>query len=404
LAPGVEHPDRGLTVAVVGASGNTGRQIAIALASKKKTFSGIGEMTLQFVGRRDGESMGNLIGLCSELRDAYQACPHLEVVPDLESVRADVVIMAAGASLSKKFKTYPELIRVNFPVFDEYAHKLVEKNKDAMVIIVSNPMEFGVNVFIEAGFDPRRVLGSGAFFDSLRFRREIASELNIPRQHVAGLTLGKHGLAQVPCWSTVRLAGFARGEDRMLRLAAMREKGLQGMPSFSEVRSLAHKIRDFAVTGEVLKATGMVNHQTSDLRAALRKYVSYFAGPMYPRVGLAEAVSALVVDILNGRERVAAAQVMVQGEFLNIHGVIGAPIIIGSSGVKVAPIDLANEEQEAILKAAKEVQELQSTVQTLQGLRQLLIKKKEKLQNKGKPTYVGPAINGREVSLSIARA
>jgi len=273
-----------------------------------------------------------------------------------------------------------------------------------MVIIVSNPMEFGVKSFIEAGFDPRRVLGSGAFFDSLRFRREIASELNIPRQHVAGLTLGKHGLAQVPCWSTVRLAGFARGEERMLRLDAMRTHGLQRMPSFSDVRSLAHKIRDLTLNGEVLKATGMVNQQSADLRSALRKYVSYFAGPMYPRVGLAEAVSALVGDILNGRERVAAAQVMVQGEFLNLHGVIGAPIVIGGSGIKVAPIDLANEEQEAIWKAAKEVQDLQSTVRTLQGVRRLLTQKKEKLQNKGKPTSVGPPINGREVNLSMARA
>jgi len=266
----------------------------------------------------------------------------------------------------------------------------VEKNKDAMVIIVSNPMEFGVKSFIEAGFDPRRVLGSGAFFDSLRFRREIASELNIPRQHVAGLTLGKHGLAQVPCWSTVRLAGFARGEERMLRLDAMRTHGLQRMPSFSDVRSFAHKIRDLTLNGEVLKATGMVNQQSADLRSA--------------RVGLAEAVSALVGDILNGRERVAAAQVMVQGEFLNLHGVIGAPIVIGGSGIKVAPIDLANEEQEAIWKAAKEVQDLQSTVRTLQGVRRLLTQKKEKLQNKGKPTSVGPPINGREVNLSMARA
>merc|ERR1719195_2026516 len=164
-------------------------------------------MTVQFVGQRGDHSLATLMGLCSELRDAYEDfCPHLEVALDTEAVQANIIIYEAGGSLSKQFPTHRDLARVNASIFGKDARRLFANNQHSIVLIVSNPSEFGVDTFVEAGFRPQQVLGVGPFLESSRFRREIASELGVPRQQVSGLVLGAHGLAMVPCWSTVQMA------------------------------------------------------------------------------------------------------------------------------------------------------------------------------------------------------
>merc|ERR1719159_542538 len=116
-------------------------------------------MTVQFVGSRDDQSLATLIGLCSELRDAYEDyCPHLEVAVDPEAVQADLIVMAAGGTLSKQFLTHADLARANAEIFFKQASGLVHRNKNALVLIVSNPIEFAVDTFVSAGFSPQRVL------------------------------------------------------------------------------------------------------------------------------------------------------------------------------------------------------------------------------------------------------
>lgn len=366
--------DRGATFAIIGASGNVGRQIVMSLIAKRPLYAGMGRVTVQFVGNRKDTSLGTLIGLCSELRDGFdEFCPDLEVVLDLEAVEADIVVIAAGANLSNQYKTFKHLAQANMHLFDHLAGKLLAKNYKSLTIIVSNPAEFAVDTFIDAGFHPERVIGFGAYLDTLRFRREIASELGVSRQHVSGLCLGKHGLSTVPCWSTVRLASICGVPGAAERLEQLKEEGLARLPrDLPALRALAEQIRNVVSGGDFLAATAIVNSQPPEFRAGLRRYVSFFSGPVYPRVGLGEKVSQLIADFLEGREISIAAQVRVREKdnFLGIkdHS-IGAPVVLSGHGARVVPVELAPAEQESILAAAKEVQSLTQAVKALRGLR-----------------------------------
>merc|ERR1712113_1189235 len=115
----------------------------------------------------------------------------------------------------------------------------------------------------------------------------------------------------------------------------------------------------------------MGNQQPAELRCALRKYVSYFVGSFYPRVGLGVNIARLIADLLTGVEKIRAAQVHLSGEFLGIHGVIGAPVIISGHGVSPVPVDLEPVEVEAVQKAFEEIDELQRAVNTIKALRKL---------------------------------
>jgi len=331
-------------------------------------------MTVQFVGSREDDSLGTLIGLCSELRDAFdEFCPHLEVVVDTEAVEADIIVMAAGATMSHRYKTFPELARENMDIFDAQAEALLQKNSNAVIVIVSNPAEFAVECFVGAGFDPARVLGFGAHLDSLRFRRELASELGVSRKEVSGLVLGKHGLDMVPCWSTVRLAPRCPQHAKD-KLAELKTEGLARLPrKTDELRNIAYEIRKYAESNNSLSAAALVNSQPPDMRAALRRYISYFSGPLYPRVGIGENVAKLVIAIIQGRNTLTAAQVRIDdASFLGIKGqAIGAPVILSSHGAHVANVSLTPTEEEAVKASAEQAVSLTRTVRAIKHLRQM---------------------------------
>merc|ERR1712232_1517996 len=85
----------------------------------------------------------------------------------------------------------------------------------------------------------------------------------------------------------------------------------------------------------------------------LRRYVSFFSGPIYPRIGIGEKVGHLIDGILNGRSVVSAAQVHLKGEFLDLKGhSIGAPAIISADGVRVnMDVKLDPREEQAVKNA-----------------------------------------------------
>lgn len=377
LSPGEEmpqRPQRGLSVAILGASGIMGRQIAASLAANLRQMAGIESPTLQLVGRRKGQGAGMLISLCSEFRDAYEeVCPNLEVVLDLDQVRADIIIMCAGATLSKEFKAEAEVTRANLEIFDEHATALVERNPAAMVLVVSNPVEFGVDAMVNAGFDPQRVIGTGAFLQTMRFRREVASELGVPRQHLSGLVLGRHGLGMVPIWSSVRLAPHASTADAVARLEQLKEEGLARLPLDIEVlRPLAVQLRELTQGGQALAASALVNQQPPEFRAVLRRYLTFFSGPPFARVGNAEAVCRLVGDILSNKSTFTAAQVCLSGEYLGINGVTGAPVVVSNQGATVWPMELAPAEADALRASADGLIELKRAASAVKAFRRAL--------------------------------
>jgi len=372
---------KGLTIAIIGASAAIGRQLAIALVSRRKEFAGLGGLTLQFVGDRQGASLATMMGLCSELRDAFEEfCPHLEVVVDLPGVQADIIVMAAGAYLSTRFETHVKLAQANSPIFGNYASGLLARNSKALILIASNPVEFAVDTFVNAGFSPSHVIGVGAFLDSQRFRREIASELGVPRQHISGLVLGAHGLAMVPCWSTVRIAAVG-SIDKEEKLEELKTAGIARMTSdFSDLRKLAYQVKDLAVAGDALAAAAVVNEQPAEVRAALRRYISFFSGPSYPRVGIGSAVARLIVDISDGKPTFTSAQIRdPEGTFLGIKNqAIGTPAIISGRGVKVDRIQLLPVEEEAVLAAAEEAKALSTSAEAISLFKMIKQRAKEK--------------------------
>ena len=171
-------------------------------------------------------------GLRADLIDAYdEHAPLLDVALDPSEVVADVVVVAAGVT-APVVGGCPDdraaLAEKNLAAFQAYADALARYGSgQEVVVVVSNPVELGVAVMASA-LGRHRVIGMGAWLDTLRFRREIAVSLGVRRHRVGGFVAGQHGDDLVPLWSTVRISGLdgrrapARGGPAARRAVAGR--------------------------------------------------------------------------------------------------------------------------------------------------------------------------------------
>lgn len=177
-----------MNIAVIGAAGSVGREIARQIVADRMLDR---DQTLQLVGNPKGASARRLYRLAADFVDAYaEICPGMEVVLDPDGIRADVVVMAAGSTipfdLNRPQMERGFLAELNAPIFHHYASVLAKNGLGSEIVIcISNPNELAVAVFAKY-LGRSRVIGMGDYLDSLRFRREIAADLGVRRQAVTG--------------------------------------------------------------------------------------------------------------------------------------------------------------------------------------------------------------------------
>ena len=353
-----------MDVAIVGASGACGRMIATHLLADRVLEP---YERLQLVGRAGGPSQRSLPGLRTDLRDAFsETTPQVDVALGPEDVVADIVVMAAGQTFDPLDAADPagsladmpsrdDLATANCAIFEAHAEALARLGAGhEIVLVLSNPVELGVEVF-SRHLGRHRVIGIGAYSDTLRFRREIATELGVRRQMVSGFVLGEHGSGMVPAWSTVKVQGMAADEvDRAVRIM---RKGtvLADFPdrlAAEADRLLAHMVSPNAAEAFVFLAS-----MPPDMRTYLKPWVTHMSGGLTANVTAMVTVD-LVKTVLAGHEVVAAGQVRLDGEAYDVHGPLGVPVVITPQGwTQVVPPQLREEEVKLLRRTARDINE-----------------------------------------------
>jgi malate dehydrogenase len=317
------------------------------------------DQRLVLAGNPGGRSAKSLPGFAVDLVDAYaETAPRIEVALAPQDVEGDLIVVAAGATVPVDGTSSPvsrdSLAESNLPVFERYASALAQHGQGhEIVICISNPNELAVAVFAKH-LGRRRVIGMGAFLDSLRFRKEIALDLGVRRQRIHGFMLGEHGDGTVPIWSSVRVFGFDDAQTQKA-LARMR-RGRQASDFVEDVVQAKREIKTLIAQGRVRDAYGFINLYPPDVRVALKPFITHFSGAK-TAIGTAATTMELLRTITLGHEALIAGQVVVEGEFHSIHGALGVPFVIGSQGVeRVVEIALADEERQMLIASSQAVQ------------------------------------------------
>jgi malate dehydrogenase len=239
---------------------------------------------------------------------------------------SNIVIITAGIP-RKPGMSRDDLISTNAGIVKDVTEQVMQRSPEAILIIVSNPLDAMCHVAYEAsGLPKERILGMAGVLDSARFRAFIAMELDVSVENTHAFVLGGHGDTMVPLARYSTVAGIPITE----------------LLSRERIDALVERTRNGGAEIVGLLKTG-----------------SAFYAPSAAAVEMAES-------ILKDKKKILPCAALLQGEYGINDLFIGVPVKLGTRGVEeIIEIQLTDEEQAALQKSADSVQELKDVLKKL---------------------------------------
>ena len=172
-------------VTVIGA-GNVG-----ATAAQRIAEAGIADVCL--VDVVEGLPQGKAL----DLAEAAPLHHHDHVISGTndyaDTAGSDIIVVTAGLARQPGMSR-DDLLLKNAGIVRVVVGNAVRYSPNAILIIVTNPLDAMVHVALEtSGFPRERVIGMAGVLDSARFRTFIAQELGVSSADVTAFVLGGHG-------------------------------------------------------------------------------------------------------------------------------------------------------------------------------------------------------------------
>jgi L-lactate dehydrogenase len=212
-------------------TGNVGNAIALAAAARGSAR----EMVLINRTRKVADAVatdlhyGVPLGQRIDISDGdYDALSGAGVV----LITSGVNEKTGGATDRSDAQRRLRLLEKNAAIYRDIVPKIVSAAPQAVLVAVTDPPDPLADVARKiAGHD--RVLSTGTFLDSLRFRVHLGAHFGVDPVNVEAQVIGDHGTSQVFLWSCARVAGVPlarllqeRGEN-LMELRAKVEKDVR---------------------------------------------------------------------------------------------------------------------------------------------------------------------------------
>ena len=304
-------------ISIIGA-GNVGATAAHWAASKE-----LGDIVLVDIPQVDGMPQGKAL-------DLYEASPiegydsKITGATTYEpTAGSDVVIITAGVA-RKPGMSRDDLININTGIVKSVAENVGKHSPNAVLIVVSNPLDAMVYVAWKAsGLPPKHVVGQAGVLDTARYRSFLAAEIGCSVEDVQALLLGGHGDDMVP------LARYTFAGGIPITQLVKKER----------LDQIVQRARDGGA--EIVK---------------LLKTGSAYYAPAAATIAMAES-------IIRDKKRILPCAAYCDKEY-GIGGYfVGVPVILGSDGVeRIIEIQLDDAERKLFQTSVDHVKELVKTV------------------------------------------
>jgi len=154
---------------------------------------------------------------------------------------ASIVVITAGAKQAPG-ETRIDLVQRNTEIFKSIIPKISKYAKDAIFLIVTNPVDILTYATLKiSDFPVSRVIGSGTVLDSSRLRYLISEHCRVDPRNVHAYILGEHGDTELPVWSRANIGGIAL-DKYCLACGKHCDYKMEFDKIFKEVKNAAYKI------------------------------------------------------------------------------------------------------------------------------------------------------------------
>ena len=173
-------------IAIVGAGGNVGAAVAQWAVVKE-----LGDLVLIDIKPQAAEGRALDLTQCGAW-EGFNSTSFVATDKPEAMAGADVIVMTAGVP-RKPGQSREELININAGIVRDICKNVKEHAPDAILIVVSNPLDAMVFVAKQVtGFPRERVIGSAGVLDSARFRTNLALAAGVSVEDVHAIVLGAH--------------------------------------------------------------------------------------------------------------------------------------------------------------------------------------------------------------------
>lgn len=266
-----------------------------------------------------------------EASDLEHALPFLSPMtiraadyPDLSD--SALIIITAGAS-QRPGQSRTDLVVQNTRIFESIVGEIVKYNKEAILLIVTNPVDVLTYVSLKvSGFPPNRVIGSGTVLDTARLKQLVANHLEVDSRNVHTFIIGEHGDSELAVFSSANISGI----DLDSYCLSSSQNDCDEC-STEALHNIYKNVKNSAY--EIIEAKG----------------ATYYA--------IAMAVKRIATAIVRDENTILPVSTLISGEYGLRDVCLGIPCIIGKNGVSnVLQIPLDDEERTRLFESAEKIQ------------------------------------------------
>ena len=304
-------------VGIVGV-GNVGATLAFTLATKDICSS------ILLKDQRENITQAMALDISQATNAANSKTVIYACLSEEEFNNCDVIVITAGVA-RKPGMSRDDLLLINAKIMTSVIKSIIPYNPNAIIIIVSNPLDAMVYTALKASnWSRNRIIGMAGILDSARMAHFIFEKLGYGQGQIEASVMGGHGDDMVPLADFSTVAGVSLNE----------------VLSEDDIEDIINKTKNGGAQIVKLLETGS----------------AYYA-PAYSTILMIEA-------ILSNKKKIYPCSIMLEGEFGFKDIVSGVPIMLGSNGVeKVIELNLKEEQKLQFSKSVSSVKNLITTLE-----------------------------------------
>ena len=235
-----------------------------------------------------------------------------------------MIIITAGAN-QKPGETRLDLVHKSVEIYKSIIPKIVEKNQEATLLIVSNPVDIMTYVALKlSGYPSHKVIGSGTVLDTARLKYLLSRHLDVDSRSIHAFIIGEHGDSELAVWSAANVSGIPLNHFCELRGYFDHMESMDRI--YQSVRDSAYEIIE-------------------------KKGATYY--------GVAMAVCRIAESVIRNEHSIMPISVYLDGLY-GLHDIcLSIPTVVGQEGAeKVLDIPLDLMEMGKLVYSAEELKKI----------------------------------------------
>jgi len=224
---------------------------------------------------------------------------------------SELVVVTAGIA-RKPGMSRDDLVKTNAGIVESVAREIARVAPDAILVIVSNPLDVMCWVAKETtGFPRERIVGMAGVLDTARYRAFLAEALDVSVEDIQAMVLGGHGDTMVPLVSYTTVSGIP--------------------------------VQQFMPSESLERIVERTRNGGAEIVAHLKTGSAYYAP--------SAAVVQMVESIVRNKRRILPCAAWLEGEYGLKELFLGVPCKLGARGLEhIVELELSPDERAALVR------------------------------------------------------